>query len=351
MTDLVGDLLWLVDTPSETGDEDLLCGLLAERLGSRFQASEVRRVGNSLIVGRDTGRPQIALYGHLDTVPEQGNRPGRVEADRMVGLGTSDMKAGLAVMIGLLEDEDIDAGPFDLVAVFYDREEGPAADNGLEEVLDSVPRLLESEFAIVMEPTDNELQLGCQGAINAVVTFEGRSAHSSRPWFGENAITKAGAWMAAMHRLEPVEVEVSGLVFRETFTVTTAHGGLARNVVPSRFEVNINHRFPPDSSVEDAEQRLREKCAGADSVEVVDIALPAPVPEGNAHLERLKSISGAPVTAKQAWTDVARLTARGVPAVNFGPGETAQAHSATESVALENLDYSFRALHRFLVEV
>lgn len=348
--DLVSELLWLIDTPSETGDEDLLCGLLAERFATRFDGTEVQRVGNALVVGRDRGRPQVTLYGHLDTVPEQGNRPGRRDGDRVIGLGASDMKAGLAVMVALLEDDEVDAGPFDVVGVFYDREEGPAAENGLEGVLDAVDRLADASLAVVMEPTDNELQLGCQGSINATVTFRGVSTHSSRPWLGDNAVTKAGTWLDEMHRRTPREVDVAGLLFKETFAVTTAEGGIARNVIPSEFRLNLNHRFPPDRSVADAEAAVRAVAASADEVVVVDVAAPAPVSADDPMVRRLIEVSGAEVTGKQAWTDVARLTERGVVAVNYGPGETAQAHSATESVAADNLGISFRALRRFLTE-
>lgn len=322
---------------------------MARHIASRLDGvAEVTVLGNALVARRDRGRPRIDLYGHLDTVPEQGNLPARIEGGRLHGLGASDMKAGLAVMIALMEDEGVAGGPYDLAAVFYDREEGPAHENGLEDVLDAAPFLADAVLAVVMEPTDNEIQLGCQGALNATVRFDGRSAHSSRPWHGENAVTKAGSWLAAMHEREPVEAEVAGLLFRETFAVTTATGGIARNVVPASFEVNVNHRFPPDRTLEQAEEHLREVCAAADVIEIVDRAAPAPIPEGNPHLDRMIEMSGAAVTGKQAWTDVARLAVRGVPALNHGPGEAALAHRQDESVELAALDVSFRVLKRFL---
>lgn len=338
-------LVELVDIPSETGSE----GPLATYVGDRLEraGAEVTRLGNAVVASRRSGRPRIDLYGHFDTVPAQGNLPARIEGGRLFGLGASDMKAGLAVMVTLLEAPS--PATYDIGAVFYDREEGPADENGLEAVLDAVPWLGDAELAIVMEPTGNEVQLGCQGAINATVMFEGRAAHSSRPWLGENAITRAGEWLAGMHALEPVEVEVAGLLFRETFAVTTARGGIAHNVIPASFQANVNHRFPPDRTLGEAEARLREVCAPADRVEVVDRAPPAPVPEENALLDRLVAVSRAPVTAKQAWTDAARLASRGIPAANYGPGEGAQAHRADESVALANLDESHRVLAALLV--
>ncbi len=345
---IVDDLIWLIDTPSVTGEEEALCTAVARRLSPRYGADAIQRVGNALVVGHPTGRPQITLYGHLDTVPAQDNAAARIAGDRVEGLGASDMKAGLAVMIALLEDDAVAAGPYDVVGVFYDREEGPSHENGLEDVLDALTWLAEAAFAVVMEPTDLELQLGCQGAINALVGFAGKAAHSARPWLGENAITRAIPWLTEMAARRPEPTDVAGLEFLELFSLTTARGGVARNVIPAAFEVNVNYRFPPNRTLEEAEERLREVAAAADTIEIIDRAPPAPIPEGNPHLERLATVSGAPRTAKQAWTDVARLTARGIPAVNYGPGETAEAHRSTESVATANLATAFTALQRFL---
>ena len=340
---LVDDLVWLIDIPSPTGSEQRLRDAVAERLAPL----EPRIVGNSVVVGRRTGRPVMSLYGHLDTVPDQGNLPARVEGGRVHGLGASDMKGGLAVMVALLEDPALRDGPYDLLGVFYDAEEGPADANGLELVLDESPDLLESIFAVVMEPTDGELQLGCQGTINARVEFHGESAHSARPWLGENAITKAGRWMAAMHERGWRDVDVAGLTFKETYAVTLADGGVAANVIPARFVLNLNHRYPPDRSVEQAEAMVREVCAEADSVEIVDRAMAAPIPEDSPHLDRLRALVSR-VSAKTAWTDVARLAARGIPAVNYGPGEVAQAHKQDESAPIEAMEECFGVMQEFL---
>jgi succinyl-diaminopimelate desuccinylase len=258
------------------------------------------------------------------------------------------MKAGLAVMLHLLEDPAVRLGPYDVVGLFYDREEGPVDENGLEPVLQSAPWLAEADFAIVLEPTDLELQVGCIGTINATVRFEGQSAHSARPWLGENAITKAGAWLAALHDRQPESIIIDGLEFREVLSVTTATGGIARNIIPASFDLNLNYRFAPDKTLDEAEAKLRAVAAAADQIEIVDRAPAGPVPQGNALFERLASISGAARTPKQAWTDVARLAQYGIPAVNYGPGETAQAHLAAESVAVDNLPVAFQALHKFL---
>ncbi len=341
-------LEWLVNTPSVTGNEGRIATAIAQRLLPHWSMQSVTRIGNSLVVGEPSGRPMIALYGHTDTVPEQNNGTARVADGRMHGLGTSDMKAGLAVMIHLLEDDKVRNGAYDVVGVFYDKEEGPADENGLEEVLDRVEWLSGAQLSIVMEPTDLNIELGCNGALNADVIFSGRSAHSARPWLGENAVTKAGNLLAKLHTMEPDLVTIEGLEFREVFAVTRANGGIANNVIPPRFVINVNHRFPPVYSLEEAEARLRAVAAEADEIVIRDRAPAGTVPAGNDLVLRLESIAGGDRKAKQGWTDVARLTARGIPAVNYGPGEVAQAHQVAESVPLENLDRSLEVLGEFL---
>ena len=348
MNDLVLTLVDLIDTPSEIGDEGRLCTTLSERLMETWGIDGVERMGNSLIVGKRSQRPLILLVGHIDTVPAQGQGPATIEEGRIIGLGSSDMKSGLAVMLHLLEDPAVRLGPYDVVGLFYDREEGPVDENGLEPILQGAPWLAEAELAIVLEPTDLELQVGCIGTINATVRFEGHSAHSARPWLGENAITKAGAWLAGLHTLAPESIVIDGLEFKEVFSATTAAGGIARNIIPASFEVNLNYRFAPDKSLAEAEVRLQEVAAVADQITIVDRAPAGPVPHDNAHFERLAAVSGAARTPKQAWTDVARLAQYGIPAVNYGPGETAQAHQVAESVSLDNLPVAFDVLRRFL---
>ncbi len=325
-----------------------MCTAIASRLLETWTIEAVTRVGNSLVVGRSTGRPMISLYGHIDTVPVQGNATARVDGDRMYGLGTTDMKAGVAVMIHLLESQPVIEGPYDVIGVFYDKEEGPSADNGLEEVLDRVPWLTESQLAIVLEPTDLRLELGCNGMMNADVVFTGQAAHSARPWLGENAVTKAGAWLDQIHHRQPQPVVVDGLEFREVYSVTRATGGIANNVIPAEFVINLNHRFPPVYGLDEAEQRLRQVAADADRVTIRDRAAGGTVPVGNPHVDRLGAALGAERAAKQGWTDVARLTTRGVAAVNYGPGDPSLAHRPDESVALANVDIAYAGLADFL---
>jgi succinyl-diaminopimelate desuccinylase len=342
---LTDTLVELINIPSVIGNEEEITTAIEFRLA---RTRPINRLGNALVVGEPTGKPLVVLYGHTDTVPEQGNGTASVDAERVHGLGACDMKAGVAVMVHLLEDPTILDGPYDVVGVFYDKEEGPSAENGLEDVLNDVGWLADSEFSVVLEPTDLNLELGCNGAMNADVIFTGHAAHSARPWLGENAVTKAGAWLAAMDDLMPQPVEIAGLEYREVFSVTRANGGIANNVLPSRFTMNLNYRFPPIYDLDAAEARLRQVAAEADEVIITDRAPAGTIPEGNRHLARLETLVGGARTAKQGWTDVARLTGRGIPAVNFGPGEVAQAHQATESVPIENLDTVFDVLRRFL---
>lgn len=349
MSDLADTLRWLVGIPSVIGSEGRIATAVAERLLPIWTIQGVQRIGNSLVVGRRTGRPMISLYGHLDTVPEQdGNHDIREEDGKLFGLGAADMKAGLAVMIHLMEDDAVRSGEYDVVAVFYEKEEGPFDENGLIDVLERAPWLVESEFAVVMEPTDLALELGCNGTMNADVVFKGTAAHSARPWLGENAVTKAGAWLARMHELEPRPEVIDGLEYREVMTVTTAAGGVANNVVPSELRLNLNYRFPPTLTIDAAVERLRAVASDADEVRIKDAAPPGLVPEGNKHLLALESLLGGERRPKQAWTDVARLTAHGIPAVNYGPGDPALAHKPGEWARFADLEVAYSVLRHFL---
>lgn len=336
MTSLVDTLRWLVDIPSATGNEQEIQRALA----ARFEGREpVSLVADSLVVG-EPGAGKILLVGHTDTVPLQGDAGSRVEGDRVHGLGTTDMKGGLAVMVHLIEDLGTDR----IVGVFYAGEEGPLSGNQLTPILDAHPLLVEAEAGIVMEPTNREMHAGCQGSVNARAWFEGEAAHSARPWQGVNAITRAAGFLEMMGRLEPELHPIEGLPFKEVISVTRAQGGVANNIIPSRFELNINYRFSPDRTTEEALAHLREVCSGADGFEVND-ASPAAYPAvGHPLFTRLAEAASAEIGHKQGWTDVAQLAQRGVPAVNFGPGETALAHKPGESVAIDDLDWAYAAL-------
>ncbi len=352
MSDVVQTVIDLIDIPSETGREGRICTHLAQELMPVFGHEGVNRISNSLVVGKRSGRPLISLYGHIDTVPNQGQGPAYLQKGRIHGLGASDMKSGVAVMLELLKDEDVREGPYDVVGVFYEAEEGPMAGNGLEKVLSHTPWLTSSEVAVVLEPTDLAIELGCLGVINAEVTFEGKAAHSARPWLGENAISKAGLWLDKIGTMEPRSVDVGGLEFLEVLGVTKASGGVANNVVPSSFTCNLNYRFAPARSVDEATDHLLAIAGeGPDRFEVVDAAPAGPVAAGNEHVTRLASMGEAMFRPKQAWTDVARLAEYGIPAVNYGPGDPALAHVPEESVSVDNIEHSLDALWKFLTKI
>ena len=335
MTALLETASWLVDIPSVIGRERELRDAIAGRLSGMPQIA----VDDSLVVGAER-EGAVLLVGHLDTVPLQGHVGARVEDGRLHGLGATDMKGGLAVMIHLVET----LGAEKVAAVFYAGEEGPIEGNQLGPLFERVSWLKSASAGIVLEPTDRELQAGCQGAINARVVFEGVSAHSARPWLGENAIAKAGKFLSMMDGLEPEDHVINGLVFREVASVTKAVGGVANNVIPSRFEMNVNYRFAPDRSTEDAVAHLTEICSMADGFELGDVAPAGSVDVDYALFQDLIEASGAGVVGKQGWTDVARLSQMGIPAVNFGPGETAMAHKPGESVRIDDLDWAYESL-------
>jgi succinyl-diaminopimelate desuccinylase len=233
--------------------------------------------------------------------------------------------------------------------VFYAGEEGPADGNELGSVLDTCPWLTDAVLSIVLEPTDLNVEIGCNGVINADVVFRGKSAHSARPWLGRNAITRAGSWLQALDGMEPSLVDIDGLEYREVFSVTRAAGGIANNIIPPEFVVNLNYRFPPIYSIAEAEQRLRTVTGQADEVVIKDRAPAGGAAPEDPWVRRLEAIAGGRRQAKQGWTDVARLTARGAVAVNYGPGLVAQAHQVGEYVPIENLHTARRVLRDFLM--
>jgi succinyl-diaminopimelate desuccinylase len=338
---LVQRTLGLCKVPSPIGEEQVLCDKVQRWAEGRYGGQAVRRLGNALVIsGERTDLPGLA--GHLDTVPFlPGDGAVRVEGDRLYGKGASDMKGGIAVALELCETLPRGQRP---TLLLYDREEGPYVENGLGRLFDSgmVPPL---PLAICLEPTNEALQLGCLGSLHATLRFDGRSAHSARPWEGKNAIHAAADVLVRIASMEPREVVIDGMSFREVAQVTRAGGGTARNVLPDRFELNLNYRFAPDRSLEAAKEEVRRLGEGADDVLFTDLAPSGPPCRTNPHVQRLMSL-GAQPSAKQAWTDVARFGAHGIDAINFGPGSTAQAHQVDEWCDIHALKRVYRQLWR-----
>ncbi|MDQ3630575.1 MAG: succinyl-diaminopimelate desuccinylase [Actinomycetota bacterium] len=344
---LAARTLELVDVPSESRDEAALAAHVLRILDLGGVA--VRDAGDGCVVaecGAAEG-PLIVLAGHLDTVPAQGNRPGRRDAEAVHGLGATDMKAALAVMIetGLLLR---DAGKR-VALCFFGREELGIVDSALTPLLARDAHLPGAELALVMEPTDNALQGGCLGNVNATWTFTGRSGHSARPWLADNAITHAAAGIAALHAVPVERMRFDGLEFAEVASVTRIAGGIAENVIPDAVTCHVNYRYGPGRSAADAEARIRALCDQPHAtLEIHSNAPSGAVAVGHPLVQELIAAGGLPVGPKQAWTPVAEFALAGVPAVNFGPGDPAYAHRRDELVRVDALVKSARTLEAFL---
>jgi succinyl-diaminopimelate desuccinylase len=332
---LAARTLELVDVASESRREAALAAHVAGVL--RSGGAHVDDLGDDCLLARPPGAaPPVLLAGHLDTVPAQGNLPGRRDGERVHGLGASDMKGALAVMIELV----LAGVPF--AALFFPREELPASDSALAPLLRrSRPP---AELVVVMEPTDCELHAGCLGNINATWTFRGRSGHSARPWHAVNAIHAAALGVAHLAATGPVPVTFAGLTFHEVASVTRIEGGIAMNVIPETCTCRVNFRYAPGRSPEDAEARLRELCGGLGELTIDANAGSAPVALEHPLARRLIAAGDLTVAPKQAWTPVAEFAADGYSAVNFGPGATSQAHRRDEWVEIAALVRSHRVL-------
>jgi succinyl-diaminopimelate desuccinylase len=334
----------LLSTPSEYGDEELLAGMVeahCRHLGIRHE-----RLGNAVVARTGAGGDGVALVGHLDTVPNWEGGGVHVAGDRIVGRGAADMKGGDAVMLRLLGRLQ-DADP-PVVFVFYDREEGPNDRNGIHQVLERSRLLGRPGFAVVLEPTGNTIHAGAVGTMNADVVVRGKLAHSARPWEGVNAVDRSAPLLARFAARAPEPVDVEGLRFHDTVTITMAHAGNARNVVPDEFRLAVNVRVAPGRSLEDARAEV-ERLAGPEGEVTWLDASPSCLPGVTAPaVQDFIRATGLAVHPKQAWTDVATLSAAGIPAINYGPGESSQAHQRDEWVSAAALEQCEDVLLSFL---
>jgi len=345
-------LLALCRIPSPIGEEAALCDYVEDRLSKSLGRDAITRFHDSLIVhaARRNGAPRIALVGHLDTVRTQHDGPPRVEGNRLYGAGAADMKSGLAVMIELVERLDLSALPCDLTLIFYEREEGPFEENRLGPILEAYPDLHELDLAICLEPSDNQMQLGAMGSIHATLTFLGRTAHSARPWQGDNALYKAARFLRKLEDRQPHDVELDGYLFREVMTPTVMQGGGPRNVVPGRADLNVNYRFAPGRAPQEALAELQALAGDSCRVEATDLS-PAGRPHADdRYIQHLMTCGVSGVRSKQAWTDVARFDAIGVRGVNLGPGTASQAHQPNEYTELDHLAEGYAIFERFFTK-
>jgi succinyl-diaminopimelate desuccinylase len=344
--------LALVDVASESYDEQAILASIREGAPDAFDLADDR---DSCLLylppERRHGASLVVFAGHVDTVPIARNVPGRREGEAIVGRGASDMKAGVAVMLEVMQALAAGAVATDLDVgfLFFGREEVSTDDSALRPLFGRVPSLAETALAIVMEPTANALEVGCLGNLNARVIARGVAAHSARPWLGDNAIHHAIEALASIADLPIRDVEIDGLTYREVVNVTRIEGGVAANVLPDHVEATVNFRYAPTLSPAQAETRIRELLGHrAVEVAITSNARPGPVTVRNPLVQRLTRAGDLPVRPKQAWTPVAEFTEGGIDAVNFGPGDPAYAHRDDERVELDALVRSYRVVEAFL---
>jgi succinyl-diaminopimelate desuccinylase len=317
----------LCDIESVSGHEGPIADAVEAALRSLPHLT-VDRDGDAVVARTALGRPErVVVAGHLDTVPVGGNLPCRVEPTRIHGCGTTDMKSGVAVALRLAAH--LPAPNRDVTYVFYDNEEVEAEKSGLLRLVRNHPDWLSGDFAVLMEPTNATVEGGCQGTLRADVLLRGHRAHSARAWRGSNAIHAAGEVLQRLATYRPAEVEIDGLVYREGLNAVGITGGVAGNVIPDECRITVNYRFAPDKDEKRAAEVVREVLAGFE-VDVFDSA-PGALP-GLSHPAAAAFVEmvGRAPQPKFGWTDVARFSALGVPAVNYGPGDPSVAHQREE---------------------
>jgi len=339
----------ICDIPSVSGDETTLADAIAEALRPLAHLS-VHRDGDTIVARTDLGRDRrVVIAGHIDTVPLNGNLPTRDVVidgeDVLWGRGTVDMKAGVAVQLKLAAE--LVSPRVDITWMWYDHEEVDADLNGLTRLSRTRPDLFAGDFAILGEPSGGEVEGGCNGNLRAIVRTHGVRAHSARAWIGENAIHRAAPILARLAEYRPRDVAVEGLTYREGLNAVRIGGGVAGNVIPDLCEVEVNYRFAPSRDAAEARRHIRGVFDGFE-VEIVDLAegarpgLDAPL------AQEFVAAVGAEPRPKYGWTDVARFSAMGVPAVNYGPGDPHLAHHDEERVPLAQIHAVERGLRSWL---
>ncbi|MGA0237206.1 MAG: succinyl-diaminopimelate desuccinylase [Acidimicrobiales bacterium] len=322
----------LVDIASESFQEQDIVGVLESELRACDHLI-VDRIGDNLIARTELGRERrLVLGGHTDTVPANDNAGARIDGDRMFGVGTTDMKGGVATIVELARS--VIEPAVDVTYVLYAREEVALVHNGLREIEAQRPELLDGDVALLGEPTHGALEAGCQGTLRAEVTLRGDRAHTARPWMGRNAIHRLADLLMIVSAFDERRPLVDGCEYREALQAVHVEGGVAGNVVPDAAMVRINYRFAPDRSADDAVAHVRALLAPVmqegDTFEVTDLSPGARPGLGDPLITALVERNDLEVRAKLGWTDVAFFAARGVPASNFGPGDPTIAHTQGE---------------------
>lgn len=344
-TDVASLTAALIDIPSESLAEQAIADAVESAL-SQCGHLRVQRDGNTLRAATDLGRPsRVIIAGHLDTVPSSGNVPhSRVGSD-LFGLGSCDMKGGIAVALRCAAS--ITAPVDDVTYLFYEAEEIASQYNGLRRISQTSPDWLRGDFAILMEPSDAGIEAGCQGSLRAEISVAGRRAHSARWWRGENAIHAATAILDRLARYQPRRVIIDGLEYREGLSAVGIRGGVAGNVIPDSCVVTVNLRYAPSMSAAAAEEHVREVFDGFEVTVTDNVAGALPGLHEPAARAFVAAVGAAP-RPKFGWTDVALFGALGIPAVNFGPGDPSLAHAPDEHVPVQQLIDCERALTAWL---
>ena len=339
----------LCDLESVSGDEAAIADAVEAQLRACAHLTVIRD-GDAVVARTDLGRERrVVIAGHLDTVPVNANLPTvrelRDGVDVLVGRGTVDMKGGVAVQLALAVE--LDAPSVDITWVFYDNEEVSGEHNGLARIARTRPELLAADFAVLCEPTNAQIEGGCNGSARVILHYRGVRAHSARPWMGKNAIHAAAGAIVTLAGWDADEIEVDGLVYREALNAVGIGGGVAGNVIPDEAQIVVNYRFAPSRSGTEAIANLREWFPDAelevdDLVEGARPGLDAPIAQ-----EFLAAVGGEP-KPKYGWTDVARFSALGIPAVNYGPGDPSLAHMDDEHVPVEQIEACLAGLRAWL---
>jgi succinyl-diaminopimelate desuccinylase len=339
----------LCDIESVSGNEKEIADSIESALKA-YDHLEVIRDGDAIIARTNLGRQKrVVIAGHIDTVPVADNLPTKlVSLERshvLFGRGTVDMKAGVAVQLKLaaeLTDSNVD-----ITWVFYDHEEVDSSLNGLGRISRNSPQLLEGSFAVLCEPSNARVEGGCNGTMRVELKLSGVKAHSARAWMGENALHKAAGPLSILAGYIPLEVEVDGLLYRESLNAVVMSSGIAANVIPDLAVITVNYRYAPSKSHSEAERYLREVFDGYELTvtDYADGASPGlDLPEAAAFVEA----TGTEPFPKYGWTDVARFSALGIPAVNFGPGDPNKAHADDEAVEIDQIYSCEKALRSWL---
>lgn len=337
----------LVNISSVSKDEKSIADSIEEAL-KKCNHLKLTRVNNSLVAQTSFGNKQrVVIAGHIDTVPANNNFPGKINNSEVVGLGSVDMKSGIAVALKLASE--ISSSNFDITYLFYESEEIETKFNGLELITKQQKDLLNCDFAILMEPTNGILEVGCQGSLRFEVSTSGKRSHSARWWNGENAIHKTNKILEILNNYKSREPEIDGYKFREGLQAVKVNGGIAGNVVPDSVSVSINHRFAPDTSIDQATTNMKNLFKDFNFL-LVDAANAAPTGLSNPVIKDFVSSIGKSIAPKFGWTDVARFASNGIPAINFGPGDPNLAHHPDEKVLISQINDVYESLKKWLTK-